>query len=272
MNLFSRVLTVFEFELRRAMAPTRMAWWCVLAFFPVALVILLLSIPGSRSELPSEVWATFLFAMIPMLVSMLGTFLWTAPAISTELERQSWVYLAIRPHGRVAVLLGKYAAAVAWVLPAAITGATVSVFLLWVFGSQVAESGSVMKTWLTICRLSMLSIPAYAALFLALGTLFTKRAMVICVAYTLIFELVISFVPALMNKLTIQFRLRALYLKWLGIDVSQFSRAAPIDLVGSASASQHVMILIFYTLVMLAIAVTLILQRDYVVTTAADAN
>ena len=40
-----------------------------------------------------------------------------------------------------------------------------------------------------------------AGIYLMLGTIFTKRAMVISVAYTLVFELVVSFVPALINKL-----------------------------------------------------------------------
>lgn len=270
MNVFSRILTVFEFELRRALTPPRLAWWCVLAFFPVALICFMLSIPGARRNIPIQAWASFLFGLIPMLVSMLGTFLWTAPAISSELERQSWVYLAVRPHGRTAVLLGKYLAAVAWVLPAAVMGASLSVILLKAFDTSLARQNESFHTWFTIVRLSLLSIPAYAAVFLALGTLFTKRAMVISVAYTLVFELVVSFVPALINKLTVQYRLRALFIHWSGIDVSQLSKDSPMDLFSSAPAWQHVAILLVYIVVMLVISVALVRGRDYVVSTSAD--
>jgi ABC-type transport system involved in multi-copper enzyme maturation permease subunit len=274
MSILSRVLTVFEFELRRALVPTRLAWWGILAFFPVVLVCLLLSVPGARREIPTEVWTSIQFILISMLISMLGTFLWTAPAVSSELERQSWVYFAVRPHGRVAVLLGKYLAAVAWVLPATLVGATVCAVLLALFRTQVAESGQIMRMWWTIVRLCLLSVPAYAALFLALGTIFTKRAMVMSVAYTLIFELIVSFIPALINKLTIQFRLRALFLNWAGFDLSRIDRrnGPPIDLFSTAPSWQHVALIGVYILVMLTLAVTLIRQRDYAVATAADAN
>jgi hypothetical protein len=42
----------------------------------------------------------------------LRTMLRATPAVSVELERRSWVYLAVRPNGSTAVLIGKYLAAV----------------------------------------------------------------------------------------------------------------------------------------------------------------
>ena len=113
---------VFLFEWRRSLTVPRMAWWLVLAGFPVFIIGLIrftvdAASPASRSgvdEVPRELWVGFLFALGPMLVTMLGTMLWVTPALSAELERRSWVYLAVRPHGGRAVLLGKYLAAVTW--------------------------------------------------------------------------------------------------------------------------------------------------------------
>ncbi len=127
---------VFAFEWRRAMSPGRIAWWLVLAAFPVFLVVMIRVV--TQFQLPNGAeaienarigWAWALFFLIPMLVTMLGTLLWTAPAVSAELERKSWVYIAIRPEGRTAMLLGKYLAAVTWILPAALVGLLLSVFL-----------------------------------------------------------------------------------------------------------------------------------------------
>ncbi len=114
--MIRKVAAVFQFEWRRAWSAPRLAWWAILAGFPVFIVIL---IRTSRiRDLPREPWAVFLFALVPMLICMMGTFLWATPAVSAELERKSWVYLAVRPQGRTSVLLGKYLATLTWVLPA----------------------------------------------------------------------------------------------------------------------------------------------------------
>ncbi|MFC1758639.1 ABC transporter permease [Planctomycetota bacterium] len=185
---WASIPVVFEFESRRAMTIPRMMWWCVLAFFPVAIILLLLTLPGSRDNTPEELWQFFLFCLVPMLISMLGTFMWTSSAISSELEGQSWIYLAVRPGGRMAVVFGKYLVAVAWVLPATLIGVTLSIVVLWVAGTELTAEGSVFETWFAITRLCFLSVPAYAAIYLVIGTIFTKRSMIVGVAYTLVFE------------------------------------------------------------------------------------
>ncbi len=109
---------VLQFELLRTLTLPRMLWWAVLTLFPVFITTLICISPLNQ-PLPPEPWGLFLFAVIPMLVTMLGTLLWATPVVSEELERKSWVYLAVRPDGSSAVLIGKYLATVVWVLPAA---------------------------------------------------------------------------------------------------------------------------------------------------------
>lgn len=267
---WASVPAVFEYEIRRAMTIPRIAWWCVLALFPVVLMALLLSTREARDNVPKEMLQIFLFVLIPLMVSMLGTFLWTASAVSSELEKQSWIYLAVRPGGRIAVLLGKYAVAVAWVLPAALVAATLSISVIWFAG---CADGEAFKTWFAIVRLSCFAVPAYAAIYLMLGTIFTKRSMVICVAYTLVFELVVSLVPALINRFTIQYRLRALFVKWVDIDMAKAgTEFAAMELFGDAPAAQHVMILIAYAFVMVMAATWLVRKREYLITVSADVS
>lgn len=248
-----RIAAVFLFEWRRALTPGRLGWWVALSLFPAFLVVLIRVSP--IPQLPPEGWAVFLFAIVPMLVTMLGAFLWTTPAVAAELERKSWPYLAVRPHGRISILLGKYLAAVTWVLPATITGLSLAIL--------IARTGDDWHLWKTIVCLCLLSCPAYAAAYLALGVVFPKRAMVFAVAYTLIFELIIAFVPAVVNKLSIQYRLRALLLDWAGISIDKDDEFSAMALVSDSPPTWHVAMLAVYTLVLLAFSLGLIRMREF---------
>ena len=259
------IWSVFQFEWRRATTLPRIAWWLALVAFPVFVVAMIRMAPD---QVPREPWAVFLFVLLPTLIAMLGTFLWTTPAVSSELERQSWVYLAVRPGGRSAVLLGKYLAAVTWVLPAAIISLTICIPIAsgvnsWE-PSTVDRMGDAWRFWLTMVSLIALACPAYAAVYLVIGALCERRSMVIAVVYTLVFEIIVSTVPAIVNKLTIQHRLRALLVAWADIDVRGADRFISSELLGNAPPSIHVAVLVLYTIAMLAIAIWVVQRREYV--------
>ena len=252
------IAAVFLFEWKRALTLPRVFWWLVLAMFPMAL-LLLIKISWAAMPPREPLW-WLLFALIPMLVSMLGTLLWTAPAVSAELERKSWPYLAVRPNGDTAVILGKYLAAVTWAVPAALFGLTGA---LW-----FAPTLDFWHAWSTMARLVCLSCPAYAAVYLVLGILFPQRAMVIGVAYSLVFELVISNVPAMINQLTVQYRIRALFIAWGEIPIDIISNVNVMALFGNEySPSFHMAMLAGYTAGLLLLAVLLVRFREF---TSAD--
>lgn len=238
---------VFAFEWRRALSPGRIAWWLVLAGFPVFLAAVVRMNTGGQP--PREAWAIFLFILIPMLVTMLGTLLWTAPAVSTELERKSWVYIAIRPDGRTAMLLGKYLAGVAWVIPAALAGLLLSLVIL---GPE-----DFLRLLVTMIGLTILACPSYAAAYLLIGVLFPQRAMVLAVAYSLIFEVVISWIPAMVNQLTVQWRLRSLLCYWYDIEFMESVNFS------TPPAWVHVLLLIIYPIALLTISVYIIRRREF---------
>jgi len=243
---------VFCFEWKRALTLPRLTWWTVLALFPGFIVGLIRF--TMESPLESQRWTGFLFALIPMLLTMMGTFLGATPAVSAEVEGKSWTYLAVRPHGTTVVLLGKYLATVTWVFSAAFVGFALAMVIMpyeqpWEFAG-------------CIVRLTLLSCPAYAALYLLLGTLFPKRSMVIAVAYTLIFELLISLVPALINTFTIQFRLRTLLVEWAHIQVN----SELLAFVGDPPAWEHVIILLAYTTILLLAAVGTVRLKEFSLT------
>jgi ABC-type transport system involved in multi-copper enzyme maturation permease subunit len=259
---------VFFFEWQRALTPARMVWWLILTLFPIFIVTLARLIfntmpdyehrPPGESWPLQEPWLLFLFALIPMLVSMLGSLLWTAPAVSSELERQSWIYLAVRPHGKTALLLGKYLAAVTWVLSAALLGLSVCVV--------IAQTEDPWHLWSTIAKLACIACPAYAALYMALGTLFPQRAMAIAVAYTLVFELVVSWVPAIINKLTVQYRLLALLQDWGSITFGN----EMLILFGYSPAWFHVSMLASSTVGLLILSIVVVNLRELTTTNATE--
>ena len=281
--MIGNVGAVFLFEWKRSLTLPRMLWWAVLAAFPI-FIIGLVRFNAVVGPAPSkvvrhdgtvaaterldptpervrsnELWrglcAWLLFALVPMLVSMLGTLLWATPAISSELERRSWVYLAVRPNGGTAVLLGKYLAAVTWVIPPALVGISIAV--------PLAGTGDSLRVWWTMVRLVLLSAPAYAAIYLLLGVVMPRRAMVLAVAYTLIFELMISFVPAVINKITVQYRLRSLAAEWCDISFSGGSPSGALSLIGTEPVWHHITVLVLLPVFLVGLSVALLRSSEF---------
>lgn len=267
------IIAVFLFEWKRALTFTRMLWWVLLAAFPVFIIGLIRFIASfdprhamESGEAISEEWrelcAWLIFALVPMLVSMLGTLLWTTPAISAELERRSWIYLAVRPHGGTAVLIGKYLAAVTWVIPPALLGLSIAV--------PLAQTGDSMRIWWSMTRLVCLSAPSFAAIYLLLGVILPKRAMVLAVAYTLLFELVISFVPAVINKLTVQYRLRSLVVEWCELSFRRPTQTRIMSLIGNESIQTHINALFIMIAAMLLVSIFILRTREFSTSAESD--
>lgn len=259
--MIGNVGAVVLFEWKRSLTLPRMAWWLVLAGFPVFIVGLIRigvdsAHPNAETDpAPRELWIGFLFALIPMLISMLGTLLWVTPAVSAELERRSWVYLTVRPNGGVAVLLGKYLAAVTWVIPPALVGLLAGILLCRVSNGW--------QIWWALATMVCLSTPAYAAIYLFLGTVMPRRGMVLAVGYSLLFELVIGFVPALINKLTVHHHLQALLLLWCEMDIPPEFMQGAVALMGNTPEWEHLAFLILYPPVLLAAAVAVLRASEF---------
>ncbi len=253
MNIVRSSLAVFVFECRRSLTPSRISCWLVLVLFPPTIFGLLAYYQRDES-ISEEVWVGLLFSTIPGVISLLGLLLWATPAVYTELEGKTWIYLAVRPSGKDAVMLGKYFAAVVWSAAAAWLGLTLS---MAVVAPQYDEP---VKLWLVLSVLVLLSCMSYGALYCCLGVLFRKKAMAIALSYTLIFEFVISFVPALVNKFTVLYRLRTLVAQWLewGLEFQE------VGTIGSGPAWQHILILMVYTVVMLIAASYLLHMREHI--------
>lgn len=226
------VLDVVRFELRRSLSPGRIAIWGILVLFPIALVTAIRLLSNRAAE-NTEAWGLALYFLIPEVVCLLGLLLWATPAVSTEVEGQTWIYLAMRRSGRNLVLIGKYLTAVLWSCSAACVATTACVMIMGSAGG--------LQLWFVICVLSLLSCLAHAALYIMIGTIFFRRTMVVAVSYTLVVEYGLAFVPAIANRLTINYRLRGLLADWMNWDTA---RTVTENIGGQESAWVHVLVLL----------------------------
>lgn len=249
----ARVLAVIRFELRRTATPPRLALWAMLALFPVAIVTLLVGF-GSPPE-QWDGWTGLLFALIPLIVCPLSLLLWATPIVNSELEGNTWPYLAVRPHGRTSVLLGKYVTAITWTALAGWTGLTASLLIIQ------PERG--FHNWLVLMMLVLLSSIAYGAVFTFLGVLVHKRPIVTAVAYALILEFAAGWVPAVINQLTVRLRLQSLLFAWADWSSPPHPEALNI-FTTPGPATRHVLILLVASGVLIAAAVWLLRHKTLV--------
>ena len=226
--------------------------------------------PGAweiREEPPKEekphpllyAWGAVFFGLIPEVITLFGLLLWVPPLVHAELEGRTWIYLAVRPRGRVGVLLGKYMTAIAWTTLAGWTSATVCVL--------IARPENGLRLWSTTVALVAIASVSYGAVYSLFGVWLHRRAMVLAVAYTLIFELLVSMIPAVINKFTVQYRLRGLFVTWM-----DWRRVMPADakelFLGNEPAWLHVTTLLVGVVVVMSVAVQIIQRKEYV--TASD--
>ena len=234
------LLDVVRFELRRSFTLGRSAIWFILVLFPVALITVLRLTVHVRNIEP---WGLMLYFLIPEVACLLGLLLWATPAISTEVEGQTWIYLAMRRSGRSLILVGKYLTAVLWSFSAACVSATTCVIIMGPAGG--------FRLWAVMCLLSLLSCFAHASLYVLIGTIFFRRTMVTAVFYTLFIEYGLSLIPALANKLTINYRLRGLLAEWMDWERA---RTTSENIFGREPAWTHLLVLFAITISLLGAA------------------
>lgn len=254
--MLQAVLQVIYFESRRTRTRSRLAIWLALALVPSLLMIVLQS--QANGSIPNDPLGLMTFYLVVQVGCMLGLLLWATPAIGSELEAQTWIYLALRPHGKTAILLGKYIVAAIWTAAAGLVSAVGVAFC-----SQYPEPFPLM---FALMALVLMSSFCYASLYVLIGVLFTARATVVAVVYTLLLEAVLSSVPATINKFTVCYRLRALLAEW--VDLTEI-RSATEDLFGYEPAWQHIAAIGLYTLVVLVVATAVVRFKEFPVNTEA---
>lgn len=281
--MLSKILATARFDLARSLRPGRLGIVFVLALFPPA-ISMITTINGAY------VLAPIVIGVTTMMVGILALLLWATPVVYQEMEGKTWTYISVRPEGKISLLLGKYLVSVAWAIVVCSLAMTMAVLVTegldqWL-GSEITQriedfpdsdsnTGFSLPTafdiWWVYMILIVLAAFAYAALFLLFGVIFHRRSMVLAVAYVIFVEAGVAFVPAMINKLTMQHHLSGLAMKWLGISALLEDEDIEVfEVLGMADpAWQNVAFLIAIPLLVMGGTILMIRNGEYI---TADEN
>ena len=179
---------------------------------------------GPRTVLTTEtICAIYLFLLYPQAICLLLALFYGTSVLGHELDGKTLTYLFTRSLPRWKFVLGKYLGIVtALILPTSLS-LLGSWLILGAVGGLALFMGALVGT--------VGALLAYNAVFVLFGFLIPRRAMIVALLYGIIFELVLSFVPALVNQLTITYYLRSLVVEILDLEIPrEMSR-----IVGGAS-------------------------------------
>lgn len=259
MGELRRILAVCRFELARSWTWRRAIVSLVLALFPP--VMLGLITYYARLDGDAEAAEFFVFVMIFLvgLVCVLSLLLRASTNVYTELEEKSWIFVATRPLGRVSMILGKYLAAVLSSFAICVVAITLSMAL----GEQIGAFSDVVHSWLTTLATFGVATAAYAAVYSLIGAVFYRRAMVLAAGYTLLFELFLANVPALISRFTVRYHVQELGLRWIGwfppIPQDDFRIAFPLQPMWI-----HWMAIVLFIGISLTVACLMVVHREFI--------
>jgi ABC-2 type transport system permease protein len=201
----SAVSAVVQVTLRGLLGRRRMLLMLLLAALPV-LVGLLIRAGGGRADAPEILDTLVIRTVLPLVALIVGT-----AAIGGEMEDGTLVYLLTKPIRRWRLAIPKIAVAAGLTLVLVIPPMLVAGVLMSGLGSEA------VRTTLGFAAAAALGGIAYAAVFTCLGAL-TSRALVIGLAYTLLWEGVLAGLLEGTRFLSIRQATLGLAAAWTGED------------------------------------------------------
>lgn len=258
--MLSAVLATATFNIKRSLSPAHGFWLLGLALFPTALGWIVVEL-APEIALDARAFMLYLYVTVVRVVTPLALLLWATPAVHNELENGTWPFIAIRPKGRMGLFLGSYLSAVIWALVAG--------FAAIALATLVLRPSDPMTVITIIGESVLLSAVAYGAAYSFIGVVFLKRGIPVAVAYTLIMEVVLTMVNAVVNEMTVAYRLHSIGLNRLSktslppLEVNQlppFLKVAAVD----TSSWLHIGILAIYSVVVLMAGAYVIHRRELV--------
>lgn len=128
--------------------------------------------------------------------------------VSDELEDKTLTYLLIRPVSKATIYLGKYLAYLVAAAVLLLPSATLC-FLIAMAADPPGEGSRHIPILLQDLGVLSIGILAYGALYAVIGAV-TKRPVFVGLAFTFIWETLVTFIPGYLSKLTIKHYLSAL--------------------------------------------------------------
>jgi len=251
---------VFRLSLTVLMKSKRTLVIGLLCFLPVlgsiAGTTLILSHVASH-ELTGFSLTSFIIVngYVYVLLAVVTLFYATA-LVSDEIEDKTITYLFMRPVTKATLYLGKYLAYLVAASSLLLPSAAIC-FLVAMFADASGEAGRHLPVLAQDLGVLALGVLAYGAFYAMLGA-FTKRPVFVGLAFTLVWETLVTFIPGYLSKLTIKHYLLALLPHPVG-------QRGVLGLFESpTSAPVAVVVLLGTTAGLLALGAWLFTNKEYV--------
>ena len=248
-NRFAAIRAVASFQLSRLMTRPRLAMGLAGAIFPAAVMFAV----TRTAPIDRNMTVVMMYALIPEALCVLGLLVTMCPVVADELERGTWIHIAVRPGGRQSLLLGTFAAAVLWTGTVAFTA-----LILTLLVAQPTQPVGLVVMFTILIGLSCIG---RAALFALPAVILPKRALIASVGVALIVEYFAGLLPAVVNQITVSLRLRCLLVEWM-----EWRRELPIEMtlfVDDYSAPVQIIAVCILVFVLLATAGFILNHRQF---------
>ncbi len=248
-NWFVAIRAVAGFQLNRLMTRPRLAMGLIGAVFPAAVMFAVIR----TAPIDRNMTVVMIYALIPEALCVLGLLVTMCPVVADELERGTWIHVAVRPGGRQSLLLGTFAAAVIWT-----GGVSLVALMLTLLISQPTQPIGLVVMFTVLIGMSCVG---RAALFALPAVILPKRALIASVGVALVVEYFAGLLPAVVNQVTVGLRLRSLLVEWM-----EWRRELPIEMtlfVDDYSAPVQIIAVCILVFVLLATAGFILNHRQF---------
>lgn len=254
MSLLRKSIATAQLDLVRSIQPSRLSVAAVLILFPPVMTLVVSGTPGDDILIP-------VLGVTTLMSGLLAVLLWATPIVYQELESKTWGYIAVRKDGKLALLIGRYFMASLWTFIVCTIAMTLGLGII-VWFDPLRDS---LQVWLTFLGLILLASLSYCGIFLLIGVVVPRRAMVFAVAYMIIVEGILASFPVVLNQATMRHHLVALGIKSLDFPVPAAEELAVQQIFGLTDSSlQNLLILLICPAICFAITTYIILTREYI--------
>ncbi len=199
------------------------------------------------------IYSIYLFLLYPQTICLLLALFYGTSVLGQELDGKTLTYLFTRPLARWKFVAGKYLG----IIVALAIPLTLSVLASWLLLGAVGGMALIGS----ILLVSLAAIIAYNAIFLLFGFLIPRRAMIAALLYGVFFEFILSFVPAMVNQLTVTYYLRSIVTGIMQVEVPrEISR-----IVGGSSIPFSLLALLIIVSISLLLASILAARKEFVI-------
>lgn len=257
--MLKNVQAVFSFFFFLGRRARRFKGFVFLGLLPVVFAVIAGIMLIGRSLELTFVLTDILVAYDIQFLAVLLSLFYGVSVCSEEIEGRTLSYLTTRPITKTAIVLGKYAAALA--LSALIVGTGLTAAFLILAGKGIVNP-AVWVTLLQYLGVLILSLAAYTSFFVFLGVVL-KKSVLFGLAYGFGWETVIQYFPGSTQKFSIIHYVKSLLPSAVPVKAGKFSfltfRLEPSDPLTA------VLSLLAITAVFLTLACLVWSRREYLV-------